>query len=239
MNTPPPRQRGSKAQAPLPELPSDGESGEPQSRQRNPGRPHPKSSVGRDAIVAAARECLRVRAPGAVTIKEVAAKAGVDAALVRYYFGNREGLLTAAVAEMMAERQNHSRELLSHDWTPERRLRERLSSVLGNQLTEPNFHRLVLEQLFLRNDEDAKRAVETTAARGLALEVDFLQRSQPELRSVDPRFLNLCLLGLCEFFASSRPLVEALFGGRPVDEKLTDDYLNFAVDLLLNGLRTR
>lgn len=207
-------------------------------QQRGQGRPGQDGAVGQESIIRAARALLRECTPQALLLKDVAALAGVDAALIHYYFGNKEELIRATVADMMAESQARSRVLLRNDWPPVKRLRERLSAVMQQQLAEPNFHRLVVDQLFSRHGDEARKAVEAIAVRGLSLEVDLLQQSRGKLRQVDPRFLNVYILGLCEFFTSAQPLVEALFG-HPVDQELTDAYIDFAADLLLNGLAAR
>lgn len=205
-------------------------------RRRTKGRPLQNSGVGKEAILDATLDLLRHTRPGALTLKEVALQAGVDAALVRYYFGNKEGLLRETISLMLEQRQATSSALLRQDLTPKQRLHKRISAVLTQQCTDPNFHQLVVEQLFSSREESAKRMVETIAARGLAIERAVLQGGEGKLRAVDPRFLNICILGMCEFFASSQPLVAAMFK-KPIDEKLTQSYIDFLVDLLLNGLR--
>jgi hypothetical protein len=57
-----------------------------------------------------------------------------------------------------------------------------------------------------------------------------------EMRRVDPRFLHIAIIGLCEAFVTLGPLVEEMFGGRTKAD-LTAKYREFIVGLLLDGLR--
>src|SRR5207344_1388818 len=56
-----------------------------------------------------------------------------------------------------------------------------------------------------------------------------------QIRKVEPRFVYLSMVALCEFYATASPLVGELFpqGGRKVD----DAYARYAADLLVEGLR--
>jgi AcrR family transcriptional regulator len=59
---------------------------------RRPGR-----STTREEILAAARECFAKRGYDGTSLRAVSAKAGVDPALVRRFYGSKEGLLVAAL----------------------------------------------------------------------------------------------------------------------------------------------
>ncbi|MGY6156204.1 TetR/AcrR family transcriptional regulator [Paraburkholderia graminis] len=205
-------------------------------RGRAKGRPAPESGVGSDGILDATIELLRTHAPESLTVTEIAGHASVDPALIRYYFGGKDGLYTEVVSRLMAERQDTHRALMSLQGTTEARLKRRIDTAIAQQEKHPNFHRLVVERLFEADTPKAREALEMTAARGLALTVDLLHSGgDNRLRTVDPRFLNVAIIGMCEFFVSARPLVEALCG-RPVDRDLVDSYVDFVVDLLMNGL---
>lgn len=64
--------------------------------RRRSGRPR-GSPPNRELILAAAREQFAERGYDNATIRGIAARAGVDAALVHHYFGSKERLFTAAV----------------------------------------------------------------------------------------------------------------------------------------------
>jgi AcrR family transcriptional regulator len=78
---------------------------------REPGRTgrRPGPSTTREEILAAARDSFARRGYDATSLRRVAAEAGVDPALVRRFFGSKEGLLVAALAFVMspAERLAH------------------------------------------------------------------------------------------------------------------------------------
>lgn len=59
---------------------------------RRPGKPDT-----RDAILAAARETFAEKGYHGASIRAIAARAGVDGALVHHYFGTKDGLFIAAV----------------------------------------------------------------------------------------------------------------------------------------------
>jgi AcrR family transcriptional regulator len=208
--------------------------------RRGKGRPGEDGTVGKEAIVASTIELLRTRSPESLTLLEIAANAAIDPALIRYYFGNKDGLLTATVSRLMADRQEAHRALMPQQGSVEERLKRRIATGLEQQRANPNFHRMVVERIFDGQTADAREALEMTAARGLALTVGFLHAGSgdTELRMVDPRFLNLALIGMCEFFVSAQPLVETLCG-QPMDDALLDSYADFVVDLIVNGLKRR
>ena len=63
---------------------------------RRTGR-RPGDSGAREAILAAARESFGTAGFRGTTVRAVARAAGVDPALVAYYFGSKDGLFTAAM----------------------------------------------------------------------------------------------------------------------------------------------
>jgi AcrR family transcriptional regulator len=72
----------------------------PRQRRRTGRRPGP--STTREQILAAARESFARRGYDATSVNAVAAKAGVDPALVRRFFGSKEGLLNAVLTVAMS-----------------------------------------------------------------------------------------------------------------------------------------
>ena len=77
-------------------------------RGRRPGR-----STTRDAILAAARERFSLNGYDRVRMRDVAADAGVDVALVTYHFGSKDGLFGAAL-EMPAPMAALMADVLGH-----------------------------------------------------------------------------------------------------------------------------
>src|SRR5687767_9464219 len=72
--------------------------------RRARGRPRAAQAVaGRETIVAAARRLMDEAPPHLATISSIARKAGVDPALVRYYFKNREQLLLAVIENILED----------------------------------------------------------------------------------------------------------------------------------------
>ncbi len=67
---------------------------------RRPGR-----STTREELLAAARDSFAERGYDRTSVRAVAAAAGVDPALVRRYFGSKEGLLVAALSDAMSPQQ--------------------------------------------------------------------------------------------------------------------------------------
>ena len=56
----------------------------------------------RESLIEAARECFSQDGFGKVSIRKIAQVAGVDAAMIRYYFGSKAGLFEAMVQETLA-----------------------------------------------------------------------------------------------------------------------------------------
>lgn len=64
-------------------------------------KPHGKASV-RQALIAAASELFAERGPDDVSVRELAARAGVNHGLVHRHFGSKDGLLQATMQQLAA-----------------------------------------------------------------------------------------------------------------------------------------
>jgi AcrR family transcriptional regulator len=67
---------------------------------RRPGR-RPGPVRSRDAILRAAQECFSARGYEGTTVREIARRAQVDAALIHYYFGSKQGVFAAAMSDAL------------------------------------------------------------------------------------------------------------------------------------------
>ena len=72
--------------------------------RRGPGRPRGGSAPEtRDRILETARRVLAERGFPGATVREIASRAGVNPAMVHYYFGSKRGLHTALIERIAAE----------------------------------------------------------------------------------------------------------------------------------------
>jgi len=213
----------------------------PQSARRGQGRPRrADAEATRARLIAATRALLHRTKPAKITRFDIAREAGVDPALVRYYFGNKAALFSEVIDVVSAELKARRAALPASGPVVERitaYLEVWLEVFTGN----PHFHELVVEQVFHGEQAGAAQRLKQFVGRAYPeLEALVMEGiANGELREAEPRFVYLAIVALTEFFATASPLVEALFGRRGAAAKLRADYGRFAAGLLIDGLRRR
>src|SRR5262245_33662615 len=104
----------------------------PEFRQQGMGPPLNTSATSRlpggknstaEKLLVAASELMIERAAIEVSLSDIAQKSGVNAALVKYHFGNKDGLLLALLARDAATEMSQLEYLLAQKITPTQKLR--------------------------------------------------------------------------------------------------------------------
>ncbi|MEO6185801.1 MAG: TetR/AcrR family transcriptional regulator [Steroidobacteraceae bacterium] len=206
-------------------------------RKRKRGRPlavHPK--VGREAIVAAARQLVDRLRPHQVSIALIAREAGVDPALVRYYFTNREHVMLAVVESILADWAAHP----SPDEAPVAQIEMHLSNMLRFSRSVRSMQRLMVEECAEAKSPAVRARVQELNNQALQqLSGLFRVEGKGETRSPDALFMHIAMIGLCEFFATVQALILPLAPKGTSPTELAASYEEFIHDLVLDGIRKR
>ena len=206
------------------------------SRAR-PGRPRADEANQRERLLDAAVACFAADGVAATSLRGIALKAGVTPALVNYYFGSKEQLLDAFVAERVTPVVRVLRESLLaagddprallaafvrgiHDvvarfpWWPSLWVREVLNEKGALRDTLHNVIAPQVTQLLARTLVDAQK-------RG-AISADL-----------DPRLLVVSLVGLTMFPLAAEHIWRRIFPAGDLDR---DVLLRHTLALLDHGL---
>ena len=205
---------------------------------RSPGRPRAAQTVAsRQIIVAAARKLMEEAPPHRATILSIARRAGVDRALVRYYFKNRDVLLLAVIEDILDEwNAGHP----DPDASAAARLETQVGEMLDFALRVRSMQRLMVEEgASSRSPQVRQRVREINRTKIDALGSTLRANEGDPGASAEPLFLYVAIVGLCEFFAAAQAVILPLApAGMPADE-LARRYRKFIMRLTLDGLRSR
>lgn len=211
-------------------------------KKREAGRPRETQAVGRGGLIDATLALLRHTPPEALSMLQIATSVGVDPALVRYYFGNKDGLLRAATLSLMDQVQQAS-EQQADEPSLAAMLGNRVRLIIDTGRENPHFLKLVMREIYTAGEhgeagDPTWDVLDLTARRGAALSSALLQARPASAQrvSVDARFLHVALLGACTFFATAQPLFKALFDLEQDEDDLANRYSEFLTDLLLRGI---
>ena len=192
--------------------------------------------VGRERILDLTIQYLRTHSLAEFSIASIAKSGNVDPALIRYYFGSKDGLLTELVSKLTAHSTTAGLRFLSDTGPIEQRFRRRVRALVDDAAHTPFYHELLVDRIFRRDDAAARAVLDDLARRATQLTRKLLDDG--ELRQVDPAFLHMLVIGACSFFASGRPLLDALRNRKTTDRTL-DAFADFMADVLMNGLKPR
>lgn len=205
---------------------------------RSRGRPRAKQgTAGREVIVAAARKLLEKLPPHKSTISSIARSAGVDPALVRYYFGSREELLLAVIEEILAD-WKFTRPAPSAG--PAAKLAAFVGDMLDFALNVRSMQRLMIDECASSTSPEVRRRVrELNAGAVSRLALLLHPDKQAGVKATDALFMHVAIIGMCEFFAAAQPMITPLLPAGLGAKALTGRYKDFIVRLVLDGLRSR
>jgi AcrR family transcriptional regulator len=194
-------------------------------------------AVGREALIAATRKLVRTTPPGQITRLDIARAAGVDPALIRYYFGNKEALLAAAVLEAGAEMRDRLRRDSDQGSTAAEKISRRMSALMHVLYDDPSLHHLIIERV-IHNYSRQAREFRHDLVYGALEQLEAIIETgvqSGELGRVDPRHLFLAMIGACSFPMGERALFDELMGKHAGRADL-DAYAKFLTNLFINGL---
>jgi AcrR family transcriptional regulator len=204
--------------------------------RRPQGRPSTSGAVGKEAILAAARETLKTVPPGEITFQQVALLAGIDKRLIRYYFGQMPDLLKVVAIEITEELRNRFVASNVRDGSIRHRLRLRISIFWDFFGSNPHFHRLVVD--YLLNTTGPERDAALDRFRHSIGELQTLlsgEHDSGQAYPLDARFVHVSMAAICEFMFSAKPVFTALFGNEVDTPAFKDRFCDFVTDLVMGS----
>ena len=202
------------------------------STKRGQGRPT-DGGVGRAAIIESVRAILRELPPSRITISMVAREAGVDPALVRYYFKDRSNLLLEVVNDMLKGLPTAPHAAAD----PSMAIQERIRESHRFSRSAKHMQRLMIDELAEAKSEDIRLQHREINLRAISFYRRMIEDDGgAKMREVEPMFLYLTIIGIFDFFVSAESLVRNIVEPGTDMNALADDYTDFVADLLLHGL---
>jgi TetR/AcrR family transcriptional regulator len=202
-----------------------------------PAEPPRGADATAERLLQAAHELLYERGGARFSVSEVCGRADANVAMVKYCFGNKDGLLLALVMRVTGSFRADFERLAAEDLGWREKLERHVAGIVRSYVRYPYINRLLADQLS-RADEPGTRALsESFAAPMGAFHRELLAegRRAGEVRDVDPALFFFSVVGMCEFIFSARGWLTHGFG-LALDDELVERYVDHVVELVLSGV---
>ncbi len=198
------------------------------------------SSPGAQQVLDAARALFGEQGVDAVSIQDIATKAGVSKANVFHHFANKEALYLAVIRACVGTPSADIAALIASDQSFEQRLLTLMQSQLKDMLDDASSTRLVIREMTNGNAERTKLLATQIFTDKIKARVQFFEDAQQrgELRAdVPPHFCDMLLSACCLFHfncgEASKHISEDL--GMPLPYS-ADEFARVVCNVLTHGL---
>ncbi len=191
-----------------------------------------------EKLLEAASDLMIERSSTEVSLSDIAQKSGVNAALVKYHFGNKDGLLLALLARDAATEMANLEYLLAQPVTPTEKLKLHIAGIIRAYRRFPYMNRLIH---YLLHESSAEAADEVSKFFVAPL-LDFHRRLLAEgircgeFRKIDPVLFYTSLIGACDHLFFGRHAMSRATGVGPVTDEVCRDYIKHMEALICDGV---
>jgi AcrR family transcriptional regulator len=209
----------------------------PQTNLATPAA-QPQQSITAAKLLKAAGELMTERNSIDISLSELARKSGINAALVKYHFGNKDGLLLALLARDSQSEIENLDYLLRQPISPTEKLKLHIAGIIKAYHRFPYLNRLIHRLLYESNETAAKEV-----SRFFARPVFEFQRrvldegvEAGEFRKVDPMLFYVSLIGACDHLFHGRTAMSPALGIGGVTDEVRRRYVAHMTELICGGI---
>lgn len=172
-------------------------------------------SSRRDQLLDAGERLFAARGFARTTIKQIGREAGVNSALLYYYFADKDRLYREVLQRFVTRLVDRTMGESAGDAPPDARLRAFVQAQSETLADHPHAPRLLVREMI---DYDAAHAVEqiqrlsVTGFRRLCELIEEGQRAGLFRPDLDPRFAAISTIAQVAYFHVARPAVRVLLG---------------------------
>ena len=176
-----------------------------------------------------------------ISLSELSLRSGLNSALVKYYFGNKAGLMKALLDRDMAAITTSVDALLAKDMDPAAKLRLHLGKMVDTYYATPYLNRLLMRLVRDSDPGEAQRIAETYLTP-LHKAYERLIREGVKagvFRPVDPQLFYFSATGAADRFFSARLVLRHCFDQDTLTDELRDRYKAHIIDLIMAGIKAQ
>ena len=196
------------------------------------------NAKARDQLIEAASQIMREGDTIDLSLSELSLRAGLNSALVKYYFGNKNGLMLALLDRDMGNIVLSLGALLAKDIPPEDKLRIHIGAVIDTYYAFPYLNRLLMRMV--RDSAPAEAArIADLYLKPISKVYDALIAEgvkAGKFRNIDPQFFYFTVTGAADRFYSSRLVLRHCYNQDDFNENMRDAYREHSIDLIMRGL---
>lgn len=197
-----------------------------------------RKAASADALLSAASQLFIERRSLDISLSEIAQKSGLNSALIKYYFGNKEGLLLALAERDATKALQALDHLLTMDAPAESKMRIHIAGVINTYFKTPYLNRL-LHQLIGDGETEASRKIASFFVKPVVeAQRAILEQGAREgvFNATDPELFYFSLVGACDHIFYATHSLGSLFGERRVTEALRQRYVAHVTDVFVGFL---
>ena len=191
-----------------------------------------------EKLLVAASDLMIERSSIDVSLSDIAQKSGVNSALVKYHFGNKDGLLLALLARDAATEVEGLEYLLGQPITPTEKLKLHIAGIIRAYRRFPYMNRLIHYLLH----ESSTEAADEVSKFFVAPLLDFHRRLLAEgvaagvFREIDPILFYTSLIGACDHLFFGRHAMTRASGVGPISDEVCRAYIKHMEALICGGM---
>lgn len=193
-------------------------------------------SSSRTQLLQAAAALMSERGSIEVSLSEIAQKSQLNSALVKYYFGSKNGLMMELVKEILGRALIQMDELVEMDLDPVEKLKLHIKGIITVYFRYPFVNRLI--HAMFQTPETAKEVAETISKPLAETQRRLLEEAvaQGRIRGIDPMLFYFIVLGACDHIFFGQHILHHCFGVDEIDDGLRRRYTDTLLDMVLTGL---
>lgn len=173
-----------------------------------------------------------------VSLNEISQRASVNSAMIKYYFGNKEGLLLALL-ERDAETAMTSLKALSEmDLPAQKKLKIHINGIINAYYRSPYINRLIHYMAEKGSWQAGRRVAQIFIEPMVEVYRDIISQGVREgvLKDVDPGLLYYCLTGAADHIFHAGYSIPSALGVDRLDDGMKQKYAELVCDIYLRGL---
>jgi TetR/AcrR family transcriptional regulator len=198
-----------------------------------------KATNSSNQLLDSASSILAERHSLDVSFTDIAEHSGLNAALIKYYFGSKDGLLLALVRRDAAAALAQLNFLVDLKISPEKKVALHVAGVIKTYIKYPYLNSLI-HALLGNEDERIPHELSDFFVQPLVdAQTKILDEgvAQGIFRPIDPMFFYYAIIGACDHLFFARVSRKFVFNIGEISPKMRDEYIDFVTDMTLRLLK--